>query len=48
MNFLKGTILGMVAGAVVAYMNTSTIDDAVRVGKKKYKKMMRRYNFMTK
>lgn len=48
MDFLKGTILGMMAGAVVAYMNTSAIDNAVRFSRRKYKKMMKRYQFITR
>ena len=42
MNFVKGAIVGMFAGAIVGVMNSDEIIDAIRMGKKEFKKMKRK------
>ena len=39
MNFVKGAMLGMVAGAVVGYMNSDSLKDMMKKGKSALKKM---------
>lgn len=39
MNFVKGAMLGMMAGAIVGAMNSNTINDVIKKGKNKFKKM---------
>ncbi|MEG2348486.1 MAG: hypothetical protein RSB67_02430 [Clostridia bacterium] len=45
MNFVKGTMIGMFAGAVVGAMNSNTIMKMYFKGRKGYKKMIKRYGF---
>lgn len=44
MNFIKGAMLGMVAGTVVGVMNSNSLKDMVKKGKNKFKKMAKSYN----
>ena len=39
MNFVKGAMLGMLAGAVVGYMNSDSLKDMMKKGKNVVKKM---------
>lgn len=39
MNFIKGAMLGMVAGTVVGVMNSQTLKDMLKKGKSAMKKM---------
>lgn len=43
MNFTKGAIIGMIAGAVVGVMNSSSIIGMCKKGKKQVMRMKRRY-----
>lgn len=43
MDFVKGIMLGMVAGAVVGVMNSDTLTFAFNQGKKSLKKMKKKY-----
>lgn len=45
MNFVKGVMLGMVAGAIIGVVNSETLTFIARQGKKGLKKMKRKYNF---
>lgn len=45
MNFIKGTIIGMVAGTVFGVMENDMILDMCRQGKKKIKKLKRKMSF---
>lgn len=45
MEFIKGTILGMMAGAVVGAMNSDFLYDTFKNGKKEFKKIKRKFSF---
>lgn len=45
MEFIKGTILGMVAGACIGYIKNDMIYEAIKNGKKEFKKMKRKISF---
>lgn len=43
MNFLKGTIIGMVAGACIGYMENESICKIMKKGERKFKKIKRKF-----
>ncbi len=43
MNFAKGAVLGMLAGAVVGVMNSDSIMNMLKKGKREVMKMKRKY-----
>ena len=43
MNFLKGTIIGMIAGACIGYMENESICKIMKKGEKEFKKMKRKF-----
>lgn len=43
MHFVKGVMIGMVAGTIVGMMNSDSLYYALNMGKKQVKKMKRRY-----
>ena len=43
MNFVKGAMLGIIAGTVVGVMNSNNIKDAMYVGKKQLRKFQKKY-----
>ncbi|MEG1009772.1 MAG: hypothetical protein RSE41_06735 [Clostridia bacterium] len=43
MDFIKGTILGIVTGMVLGAMNSDSVYKAIRMGKKQYKRFKRKY-----
>lgn len=43
MNFAKGALMGMIAGAVVGVMNSDSIMDMYKKSKKKMVRMKKRY-----
>ena len=45
MNFAKGAIVGMMAGAVIGAVNSDKIYDMFRDSKKMLKKCKRKYSF---
>ena len=45
MGFIKGTIIGMIAGACVGYLKNDMIYEAIKTGKKEFNKMKRKMNF---
>ncbi len=45
MEFIKGTIIGMIAGACVGYLKNDMIYEAIKNGKKEFNKMKRKMNF---
>ena len=45
MEFVKGAMIGMAIGAVVGFNNEELIKDALKQGKRKYKKMMKKYPY---
>lgn len=45
MEFVKGTIIGMVAGACIGMMKKDMFEDAIKMGKKEFKKLKRSFNF---
>lgn len=45
MSFVKGTMMGMLAGTVVGAMNSNKLMKLYFKGRKEYRKMMRRYGF---
>lgn len=42
MDFVKGTLLGIVAGTCIGYMGNETICDLMKAGKKEFRKMKRK------
>ncbi len=42
MNFAKGAIVGMLAGAIIGVMNSDEIIDALKSGKREMKKLKKR------
>ena len=45
MDFIKGTIIGMVAGTCLGVIKNDMICDALRIGKKELRKMKRKMSF---
>lgn len=45
MNFLKGTMIGMVAGTMVGVLNSNYIKSMAKKGKNAMKKMIKSYGF---
>lgn len=45
MDFIKGTIIGIVAGACVGYLKNDMIYDALKCGRKEFRKVKRKFNF---
>ncbi|MEG0220839.1 MAG: hypothetical protein RR922_01710 [Clostridia bacterium] len=45
MDFIKGTVIGMAIGTFLGFYNEDKIDEVLRYSKKRYKKMMKRYNY---
>ncbi len=45
MEFIKGTIIGMVAGACIGVMKNDMLCDIVRCGKKEIRKIKRKLSF---
>ena len=43
MNFLKGAIIGMVAGACIGYMENESIWKKMKKGEKEFKKIKRKF-----
>lgn len=42
MNFVKGTLLGMIAGTCIGYMGNDTIFKIMKKGEKEFKKIKRK------
>lgn len=45
MNFVKGAVIGMVAGTIIGVMNDESIMKMVKSGKREVKKLKRKYSF---
>lgn len=45
MDFMKGTIIGIIAGTCIGYVGNETICEIMKTGKKELKKMKRKINF---
>lgn len=45
MEFVKGTLIGMIAGACIGYMGNDTICGLMRTGKREIRKMKRKMSF---
>lgn len=45
MDFVKGAVLGMIAGAIIGVTNYESLNFIANRGMKKLKKMRRRYMF---
>lgn len=45
MEFVKGAIIGVVAGTIIGVMNDESIMQMVKNGKKEVKKLKRKYSF---
>ncbi len=45
MEFVKGTIIGMIAGACIGYMNNETICSLMKSGRKEFRKLKRKMSF---
>ena len=43
MNFLKGAIIGMVAGACIGYMENESICKIMKKGEREFKKIKRKF-----
>lgn len=44
MNFLKGTVIGMLAGACIGYMENDMIYKMMKKGEKEFKKIKRKFS----
>lgn len=45
MDFIKGTIIGIIAGTCLGVMKNEMICDAMKMGRKEFRKMKRKFNF---
>ena len=45
MDFMKGTIIGIIAGTCIGYVGNETICGIMKTAKKELKKMKRKINF---
>ena len=45
MGFVKGAMIGIIAGTVIGAMNSDSLSHAVHMGKRQVRKMKRRYRF---
>ena len=45
MEFMKGTIIGIIAGAGSGYMNNETICGLMKSGKREFRKLKRKMSF---
>lgn len=45
MSFIKGTMMGMIAGTVVGAMNSNKLMKMYFKGKRNYRKMIKKYGF---
>lgn len=45
MNFIKGTLIGVIAGTCIGYLGNDTICGLMRTGKGELRKIKRKINF---
>ena len=45
MEFLKGTIVGIIAGTCLGVIKNDMFTDAMKMGRKEFRKMKRKFNF---
>jgi len=45
MEFVKGTIIGIVAGTCIGYMKNDMICSAMKKGKREFRNLKRKFNF---
>lgn len=44
MDFVKGTLIGIIAGTCIGYMENETICGLMKTGKREFRKMKRKIN----
>jgi hypothetical protein len=44
MDFIKGTVMGMIAGACIGYIENEKICELMKNGKKEFRKMKKKIN----
>ncbi len=45
MDFVKGTLIGIIAGTCIGYMGNETICSVMKNGRKEFRKMKRKISF---
>lgn len=45
MEFIKGAMLGVAIGTIIGFNNEEKIEEAIRIGKRRYNKMMKNYPY---
>ena len=45
MEFVKGTMIGIIAGACIGYMNNETICGLMKSGRREFRKLKRKMSF---